>query len=66
MVEKIIQVVGSSTTSFEDAVNNGLKEVAQTVRNISEVKVLGFFAKVENNKIIRYNADLKIKFEVER
>ena len=65
-IAKIIEVVASSKTSWEDAVRAGLEEAGRTVRGIRGVDVQDWTAKVENNKIVEYKANLKIAFGVEK
>ena len=66
MAVKILELIGSSDKSWEDAVQEALREAAKTVRNIVGVDVLGFKADVKSGKITRYKAHVKIAFTVER
>jgi flavin-binding protein dodecin len=66
MVVKILELIGGSEKSWEDAVQEALKEAVKTVRNIVGVDVLGFKADVKNGKIAKYKAHVKIAFIVER
>ncbi len=63
---KIIELVGSSEESWEDAVENALNDAAKTVNNIVGIDVVGHKAVVENNEIVRYKAQVKIAFKVKR
>lgn len=65
-VVKIIELLGISKTSFDDAIQKAITEAAKTIRNISGVDVKSLKADVENGKIIRYKANVKIAFMVER
>jgi len=65
-VVKIIELIGSSPSSWKDAVENAVKEAAKTVKNIRGVHVKRCTAKVKDNKIVEYRADVKIAFIVER
>ena len=65
-VAKVIEVVGSSTKSFDDAIQTALNEAAMTVENIVGIDVLGMSGKVEKNKIVEYKADVKIAFVIKR
>jgi len=65
-VVKIIELIGSSPVSWEDATKNALAEAAKTIKNIKSVYVKRCNAKVENNKIVEYRAVVKIAFVVER
>jgi hypothetical protein len=63
---KVVELVGQSEKSFEDAVKVAVEEAAKTTRGIKCVDVVGQTADIENGKIIRYRADCKILFIVER
>lgn len=65
-VVKIIELIGSSNISWEDAAKNALKEARKTVRNIVGIDVLKFSAKIKDGEIIEYRANVKIAFIVER
>ena len=65
-VVKIIELVGTSEKSWEDAVRQAVKEAAKTVRNIVGVHVVGFTAKVKDGEITEYRANVKIACVVER
>jgi flavin-binding protein dodecin len=62
---KVIELVGSSDKSWQDAVDNAVRRAAKTVRNIRGVDVLGWTGKVDGDKIVEYRADVKISFVVE-
>jgi len=65
-VVKIIELIGSSPNGWSEAAQNAVTEAARTVKNIKGVHVKRCTAKVKNNKIVEYNADVKIAFIVER
>jgi flavin-binding protein dodecin len=65
-IVKIIELIGSSPNSWSEAAQNAVTEAAKTVKNIKGVHVRRCTAKVKNNKIVEYNADVKIAFIVER
>jgi flavin-binding protein dodecin len=65
-VVKIIELIGSSANSWSEAAQNAVTEAAKTVKNIKGVHVRRCTAKVNDNKIVEYNADVKIAFIVER
>jgi len=66
VVAKVIELVGSSTESFEDAIKQALNEAKRTVKGISGIDVLGLNAKVRNDEITEYRANVKVAFQVER
>ncbi|TRO57300.1 dodecin family protein [[Eubacterium] cellulosolvens] len=65
-IVKILELVGSSNNSWDDAVKNALTEASKTVEHIVGIDVLGFKAEVEGNKIANYKAHVKVAFSVER
>jgi len=65
-VVKIIELIGTSPDGWNEAAQNAVTEAAKTVKNIKGVHVKRCTAKVKDNKIVEYNADVKIAFIVER
>ena len=64
-VAKIIEVVGTSEKSWEDAISQALKRASKTIRNIRGIDVLSQKGIVKNGKIIEYRVVLKLSFGVE-
>lgn len=62
---KVLELVGVSQKSWHDAVDQALAEASKTVRNITGVDVLHTTAKIKDNKIVEYHADVKFAFRVE-
>lgn len=65
-VIKVIELIGTSPKSWSDAAQNAVTEAAMTIKNIKAVHVKRCTAKIKNNKIVEYNADVKIVFVVAR
>ncbi|MCB9304031.1 MAG: dodecin domain-containing protein [Lewinellaceae bacterium] len=63
-VLKVIEVLGSSEKSWDDAAQKIVTEASKTVKNIRSLYVNEMSAKVENNKITEYRLNGKITFEV--
>lgn len=64
-VVKIIELVGSSPTSFSDAVRNAVATASKTVRNIKGIDVLSSSATVENGEISLYKVQVKVAFVID-
>ena len=64
-VYKVIELVGSSDKSWEEAVNNAVKQAAKTIRDIRICEVLELDTKIDNDKIVAYRAKVKISFKYE-
>jgi flavin-binding protein dodecin len=64
-VVKIVELVGSSPSSFSDAVRNAVSTASKTIRNITGVDVLSSNASVENGEISLYKVQVKVAFLVD-
>jgi dodecin len=63
-VTKIIELVGSSTTSSDDAVKAALAEAQESLRNIKAVDVVSVGLRGEN--LDEWRALVRVSFLVER
>ena len=63
---KVVELIGTSTKSWEDAAASAIKEAADTVKGITGLEVSAQTAKVKDNKIVEYRTTVKIAFIVER
>lgn len=65
-VIKVIELVGESSESWDDAVRQAVREASRTLRNISGVEVLNWTGSIdENGDIADYKADVQIAFRVD-
>jgi flavin-binding protein dodecin len=65
-VVKVIELIGSSPKSWEDAAANAVKEAAKTIHDIKAVYLKECTAKVENARIVEYRSNVLISFVVNR
>ena len=63
-VVKVVELIGGSPNSWEEATKNAIAEAAKTVKGIKSVHVERFTAKVEKDKIVEYRAVVKVAFVV--
>jgi dodecin len=63
-VIKIIELVGSSSTSSDDAVSAALNEAKQTLRNIKAVDVVSVGLRGDN--LDEWRAHVRVAFLIER
>ena len=61
---KLIDLVGSSKTSIEDAINNALAECAKSVRNMDWFEVVETRGHIVDGKVAHYQVDLKVGFRI--
>jgi len=64
-VLKVLEVLSSSTKSWEEAAQNAVADAAKSLRGIKSVNVKNFSAVVKDGKISEYRLNSKITFEVE-
>lgn len=62
-VYKVIELTGTSTTSWEDAVQNIVGKASQTLRDLRIVEVEKLDAKIAEGKIVAYRARVKLSFK---
>jgi flavin-binding protein dodecin len=62
---KIIEVVGVSKVSFDDAVVQAVKKASQSVKGINGIEVLKYMARVKDGSISQYRANVKLAFPVD-
>lgn len=63
-VGKVIELIGSSSVSWEDAANQALQKANETLANISGIEVTDMTATVDGGKIVKYKTVIKIVFTV--
>ncbi len=62
---KKVELVGSSTTSIEDAINNAIAECSKSVKNVEWFEVTETRGHIVNGKVAHYQVSLKIGFRIE-
>ncbi len=63
-VVKIIEVIGISEESFEDAIQRGVAKASESVKGITGVEVQNMTARVKDGKVTQYHANMKLAFAV--
>jgi flavin-binding protein dodecin len=61
---KVIEVIGVSDESWEDAVAQAVGKASESVKGITGVEVIAQTAKVSDGKVTQYNATVKLAFVV--
>jgi dodecin len=65
-VYKKLELVGSSTTTIEDAVQNALALAAKTIRNMRWFELIETRGHIEENKINHWQVTIKVGFTLDR
>ena len=64
-VYKIIELVGSSANSWEDAAKNAIERASKTLRDLRIAEISQLDMKVENGKVVAYRAKVKLSLKYE-
>ncbi|MGN5517855.1 dodecin [Halopseudomonas sp. Lyrl_26] len=62
---KKLELVGSSPTSIEDAINNAIGECSKSVKNIEWFEVMETRGHIVDGKVGHYQVVLKVGFRIE-
>ncbi|ACA15785.1 protein of unknown function DUF1458 [Methylobacterium sp. 4-46] len=65
-IYKVIELVGSSKVSIEDAIQQAIERASQTVRNLRWFEVLETRGQIEGGKVQHYQVTLKVGFTMEK
>ena len=64
-VYKIVEVVGSSTTSWEDAARAAVESAAKTLRDLRVAEITKLDMKLDGGKVVAYRARVSMSFKYE-
>lgn len=62
-VYKVIELIGSSDSSWEEAVNNAVTKASETLRDLRVCEVVKLDTKIEKGKIVAYRARVQLSFK---
>jgi flavin-binding protein dodecin len=60
---KVIELVGSSTESWEKAAANAVEQAAQTLEDLRIAEVVKMDMQIENGKVLAYRARVHLSFK---
>lgn len=64
-IVKVIEIIASSSNSFENAIQDAVTEVSKTIHNIDSVYVKDFKVHVQDGKVSSYGVICKVSFRVD-
>ena len=64
-IYKVVELVGSSEKSIEDAIGTAVARANQTVRNLRWFEVVETRGHIEDGKIKHYQVTIKVGFTME-
>jgi dodecin len=65
-VYKVLELVGSSEKSIEDAIQNAITRASKTLREMKWFEVLQTRGHIENGSVRHYQVTLKVGFTLEK
>jgi flavin-binding protein dodecin len=64
-VYKIVELVGSSPVSWEDAAKNAVETAGKSLRDLRIAEITTLDMKIENGKVAAYRSRVKLSFKYE-
>jgi flavin-binding protein dodecin len=65
-VYKIIELVGTSPKSWEEAVQNVVTTASKSLRDLRIAEIRELDVRLENGKIVEYRAKVRLSFKYEK
>ena len=62
---KVIELVGTSEVSWEEAAKNAVETAGKTLRDLRIAEITELDMKVEGGKVVAYRARVKLSFKYE-
>lgn len=65
-VYKVIELVGTSTESWEDAARSALQAAADSLEDLRVAEVVTSDVRLEGNEIVEFRVKMKVSFKYHR
>jgi flavin-binding protein dodecin len=62
-VYKIIELVGTSENSWEEAASNAVKRASESLKDLRVAEVSTLDMRIEDNKVVAYRAKVSVSFK---
>jgi flavin-binding protein dodecin len=64
-IYKVVEVVGSSAESWEEAAKKAIERASQTLRNLRVAEVIDQDIKIEDGKAVNFRTKVRLSFKFE-
>jgi dodecin len=64
-VYRVTEVIGTSSTSWEDAARNAVSTAASTLRDLRIAEIEKLDVRIEGGKVVQFRARLALSFKYE-
>lgn len=65
-VYKVVEIIGSSKKSWEDAAKNAVEMMAESMQEIRIAEVIELDMKMDKGKVVEYRAKLSVSFKYDK
>jgi flavin-binding protein dodecin len=62
-VYKVIELIGTSESSWEDAAKNAVTRASKSLKELRVAEVSALDLRLEDGKVVRYRAKVKVSFK---
>ena len=62
-VYKLIEIIGTSDTSWEEAAKTAVEEAASHLEDLRVAEIVELDMKIDDNKVVAYRAKVKVSFK---
>jgi hypothetical protein len=62
-VYKVIELIGTSSNSWEDAARNAVEMATKSLQDVRVAEVSELDMKIDKNKVVAYRAKVKVSFK---
>lgn len=64
-VYKVIEIVGSSTVSSDEAIKNAINQASKTLKNLNWFEVVETRGHIADGKVAHFQVTIKVGFRIE-
>ena len=64
-VYRVTEVIGTSSSSWEDAAKNAVKTASKSIRDLRIAEITKLDVRIENGKVSQFRARLALSFKYE-
>ena len=65
-IYKIVELVGTSTSSWEDAAKNAIETASKTLKDLRIAEITKLDLRIEDGKVAAYRARVNLSFKYEK
>jgi len=65
-IYKIVELVGTSTSSWEDAAKNAIETASKTLKDLRIAEITKLDLRIEDGKVVAYRTRVNLSFKYEK